>query len=347
MKLCVTKRINDILAIPDLKELTIDDFTWHVNLHVINHQKFVLFTHALTGFTLYLAPVSKKQFNRLDKLFYAALEEAFLAHGYIKEAINGYIEASKTVTYGKTSNRSVISQSTVRFKYMFANLSLYDASHMFQTLLGVNTNQLLGKIAEPMKLMEELLATYLPKDHQYSAYVFDFIIDLGEKEVIRRLAVPSNYTLYHLHYAIQTAFGFENAYFHYFQNQEDMSLYTIVLDQSDRDQDFKDELMVPIDILLTHQIHYLYADGMGWEFHIVHKETLTSPNKIACSCIYHEQENLPNHVDGLMGYGVLMAMMHSNDETVKDNAKKWIKLNIKPFDLERVNKELKRLSVMY
>lgn len=138
--------------------------------------------------------------------------------------------------------------------------------------------------------------------------IHKFYIELLETDplVWRRIVVPSDYTLYQFHMAMQGAFGWENR--HLFQFCEsgfsDKTVYGIPGDDIDPDMktlDAKKTKMNKIFKEAGDRYRYIYDFGDSWEHRIVLENV--EPKEMLVPCCLDGAGNCPpEDVGGVYGY---------------------------------------------
>jgi len=142
-----------------------------------------------------------------------------------------------------------------------------------------------------------------------------------EPLIWRRLQVPGNYTLWDLHVAIQSAFGWNDSHLHGFRqpdHQDHGSPFGIPMDESD---DLAPTLPGwehrVADILTTAnpRLEYEYDFGDGWEHVITLEEVLTAaPGKKYPRCTAGERSGPPDDCGGPGGYESLLETLANPED---------------------------------
>ena len=81
---------------------------WHANLLLIERRKCVIFTNDATLYSLFVPRLIKPDFQKLSSIFISNLAANFTYEGldkYIDEVLEDY---QNNVSFGKSSNRSVL-----------------------------------------------------------------------------------------------------------------------------------------------------------------------------------------------------------------------------------------------
>lgn len=343
MKLCVTKKVSDFLGFSALQDMQMDDFMWHVHFITFNRKKMFVFCHALTGYSLYMYGIKKSDFKNSEALLLKSLKESLISSGYPIEAIEAYMNRQVTVDFGKTSSRAVIGQTTTRTHYGMLYLEHFNPDTIHQSLMGYHANRLLGKTQSPNVLMKNLLLRYLPEGYTYKAHVFNIVIDLEKSEVIRQLVVPSTFRLFHLHEAIQIAFGWNNEHLHLFHDTVKDLFYEVPHPYEPfSDTPCLDETLHSVELALTNDLIYEYDFGDSWMHHITYVKTISSQNEINCECVSYEGDTIPENVGGVLGYlDFLEVISNPNHEDYLMFNNWFNSIAYTPFDLNNINRLLR------
>jgi len=346
MTLCLTKKVQDMFQVKGLKSVetpTID--TWHVTIDTINRKKMLVFCHVETGYTLFLYGLKKSDVKNLNSIFIDVLQESLRFDGFTTTAIDEFVLRLGDFSFGKTSNKSIIAKTTLRKQSMYAYLEYLDKHKRNQKIIFHRVNHLLDrKQNDPHTLMKDLLKQWIPSPVSYTGHEVDVAIELEEGKILRRLLVPSHYTLNDLHVVIQKAFGWKNIHLHDFFNDNSSEAYAIPEDLAELNDDYLDSRLLTLDEAFMNWMEwdYNYDFGDDWTHHIFCRMTHHSPHKIIPKCISFEGDNIPEDVGGILGYENFLTICNNPDHPEHESMKQWIQLiDHHSFDLELLNNSLK------
>ena len=182
--------------------------------------------------------------------------------------------------------------------------------------------------------------------------IYQFYIELLESDplVWRRIVVPADYTFYHLHKAIQGAFGWENS--HLFQFSEsgfsDKTVYGIPGDDIDPDMitiDAKKTKMSRIFRKEGETYCYIYDYGDAWEHRLV-LEKKEAKDMAVPWCIDGAGACPPEDVGGIHGYQQMLEVLKKPRHPEKAGYIEWLglvpgeKWDAKFCSIRDVNKRL-------
>lgn len=94
---------------------------WFANVRRIERRKCVIFTHAPTLYSFWVAGVMREDFDRFGRFFTESLRRFMVFDNYQPEVVDRAIASMGTIRFGKTNNRSTLGTMTD-----FLNLSGYE-----------------------------------------------------------------------------------------------------------------------------------------------------------------------------------------------------------------------------
>jgi hypothetical protein len=193
------------------------------------------------------------------------------------------------------------------------------------------------------------LAAPLPAKRKRSAGpapIYQIKVSLrGAKPPIwRRLEVPANTSLAHLHAVIQVAFGWEDYHMHVFETPYGQ------FGTPSEDLDHRAEEPVSLDQVLPEvksRIRYTYDFGDDWEHDIVLEKILDrDPADQYPRCTGGRRTGPPEDCGGIWGYAELVEVLGDPGHPEHDERLEWLGLqdasefDPAEFDAEGVNKTL-------
>jgi hypothetical protein len=176
--------------------------------------------------------------------------------------------------------------------------------------------------------------------------------EIDSPEVWRRVLVPSTFTFYKLHRAIQTSFGWKN--YHLFQFIEFERSFTMPLNIGMPDPEFDEHVSNAKKIRLNQifpfeeKLKYIYDFGDVWEHVITLEQTFDEESKHA-SLVAGEGACPPEDCRGPHGYEDLKTIMADPEHEEYEDFRLWLGLrknqNWDPyaFDKDKVAAKVARL----
>jgi len=165
----------------------------------------------------------------------------------------------------------------------------------------------------------------------------------------RRVLVAGHYTLADLHYVIQFAMGWMDSHLHHFEVSG--THYSLPLRGTDwEDGGEVDSRPVRLDGIAPQvktKFLYLYDFGDSWEHDVlVEKISPPDPKMKSPACLAGKGACPPEDVGGVWGYAEFLQAIKDPEHPEHDEYLEWVgdEFDPKAFDLEAVNKALKRLK---
>ena len=161
-----------------------------------------------------------------------------------------------------------------------------------------------------------------------------------EPPVWRRLVVPSDFTLYDLHYVIQVAMGWEDCHLHDFT----IKRQRYVVPGSDDFGDPADETKARLRDVAgpRSKIVYQYDFGDSWNHVIVVEKVLESADGPLPSCIAGARACPPEDSGGAWGYEDKLQALANSDDEDGEELREWMGEDFDPeqFEVTVVNRQL-------
>lgn len=199
--------------------------------------------------------------------------------------------------------------------------------------------------------------------------VLQFRIELlGIEPLIwRRIQIPSDYTFWDLHVAIQSAFGWNDSHLHEFSVPQESGRSNKCFGLPTDEDDFRapDDRPLPgwkhrvADYFQTpgKKAAYCYDFGDDWQHVMILEDILPSaPGKKYPRCIGGERAGPPDDCGGVSGYENLLEILTDRDHEEHDSSHTWAasikglrgKFDPEAFDEQRVKFEnpARRLKTM-
>lgn len=346
MILCLTKKVQELFHVDNLNNYPEkDERMWHVTVEPYEKKRLFIFTHVTTSYTLIFYGLKTKYLKNIDLYFKESLKKALVFDGFTPAAADAFIEHQGSVSFGKTNNRSIISNTTQRKFSAYGFLDHISLDDVFQKITSHRVNQMLGiGYKTPRELMEELIQTLLDITSSHVGYELDINIDLEDDHVMRRIIVPNHYTLDDLHIVIQKVFGWKNMHLHEFINTKNNKSYTPLYEDIDGfELSLNSKSMSLNDAFDTFdEWVYTYDFGDDWKHHIFCRMSIHQNEPIRTLCTQFEGENIPENVGGVPGYHTYKKIMSDINHNEYNSYKNWLKaIEYEPFNHLLVNMSLR------
>jgi len=161
-------------------------------------------------------------------------------------------------------------------------------------------------------------------------YVFHIKLEETEPEVWRRIVVPTDYTFYQLHKAIQGAFGWENSHLFQFSQSGlmDKICYGYAGDDIDPEITTIDARKTRISKIFKkagQTYCYIYDFGDGWTHQIL-LEKIEQKDMYVPYCLDGSGACPPEDVGGISGYYEMVKILKKKQHPEKDSYIQWLGL---------------------
>ncbi|KAG0204128.1 hypothetical protein BGX28_003851 [Mortierella sp. GBA30] len=163
----------------------------------------------------------------------------------------------------------------------------------------------------------------------------------------RRILVPSNITLLHLHSIIIAAMGWSGGHSHEFQvgskTYADAFLASMMADMG---ESMGDESKVYLNQVAAEPMSfgYLYDQGDNWEHEIKFEKTVPfTENMVLPSCVAGKRACPPDDCGGVWGYEDLVEKLQGPNNAEKRELQNWLgrKFDPEEFSLPLINLRLR------
>lgn len=346
MILCLTKKVQELFHVDNLNNYPEkDERMWHVTIEPYEKKRLFIFTHATTSYTLIFYGLKTNHLKNIDLYFKESLKKVLVFDGFTPTAADAFIEHQGSVSFGKTNNRSIISNTTQRKFSAYGFLDHISLDDVFQKITSHRVNQMPGiGYKTPRELMEELIHTLLDITSSHVGYELDINIDLEDDHVMRRIIVPNHYTLDDLHIVIQKVFGWKNMHLHEFINMNNDKSYTPLYDDIDGFEHSLNSKSITLEDAFEKFDKWVYTYDFGddWKHHIFCRMSIHQNEPIRTLCTQFEGENIPENVGGVPGYHTYKKIMSDINHNEYNSYKKWLKaIDYEPFNHLFVNMSLR------
>lgn len=177
--------------------------------------------------------------------------------------------------------------------------------------------------------------------------IYQFKITLKDTKppIWRRIRIPSTYTFWDLHVAIQDAMGWTDSHLHEFTVKNPLSRDELYFGIPDEESDFElDKTTLPgwkhkiskyISLMIP-TIEYVYDFGDNWRHKVELEEVLPAEKDLAYPrCIKGKRACPPEDCGGPWGYQELLEVLSDPGHEEYESTKEWVQsFKEGPFDPE-------------
>lgn len=162
----------------------------------------------------------------------------------------------------------------------------------------------------------------------------------------RRFQVSGNYSLYQLHYVLQTVMGWDNSHLHQFTI--DGEFYSDPADDEFGSIGTSDEMRFKLNKVIPRngfKFIYEYDFGDSWTHTLLVEKILTAERGVRYPiCIKGKRACPPDDIGGIWGYESFLEAINDPKHPDYDEYQEWFGGEFDPeaFDLEGINQELHR-----
>jgi Plasmid pRiA4b ORF-3-like protein len=183
-----------------------------------------------------------------------------------------------------------------------------------------------------------------------SVYQLKVTLRDSKPPIWRRIQVPADITLAKLHRIIQVTMGWSNSHMHQFIVGD--AYYGVPDSGMDfgMDMEVKSESKVKLDKVAAAEksrFVYEYDFGDSWEHQILVEKILPATEGAQYPiCLAGKRACPPEDIGGVWGYDGFLEAIKDPEHPEHDDMVEWMDEDFDPeaFDLERINKALKRLA---
>jgi len=164
----------------------------------------------------------------------------------------------------------------------------------------------------------------------------------------RRVQVPGDISLFHLHNVLQVVMGWTNSHLHQFRNEE--NVYGFPADPefyASGDLDERKYTVADIAPCEKSRFLYEYDFGDGWEHEVLVEAELPPMVKRQAICMDGKNACPPDDCGGVPGYYNLLEAIKDPKHKEHKDLLEWLGGSYEPrhFDTEKVNARLKRMKI--
>lgn len=346
-----TKKVLDTLKIDAAKIVSPEGFdqlpeslyAWHANIVNINRRKVLVLMNNETRFPIVINRLLKKDLSNFEKLIHDAIRTALQMEGVIETVIDKYFALSKSLSFSKTANRSIIS----KLNNMVYDVDLWseyiEKDVTIQKYISPIVSRMIQSDAQnkgfyPNEKMLESLAKLtgyndVSRIMEIELYQLKIKLNLDGHDIWRRVQIPAHYSFRSLHNLIQIVFDWQNKHLHEFsvERSDDKNLKIIMDDDPEimefanfSSNDIVQERFISLsEIFSQHsEVFYTYDFGDSWEHMIALEKTITSTSSNTL-LLASKGERPPEDVGGEYGFNEYLSAINSTNSPEHEMMKIW------------------------
>lgn len=343
-------------------------FAWHANIDTINRRKVLVLMNNETRFPIVINRLLKKDLSNFEKLIHDAIRTALQMEGVTETVIDKYLALSKSLSFSKTANRSMISKLN-NMVYEVELWSEYiEKDVTIQKYISPIVSRMIQSDAKkegyyPNEKMLKSLAKLtgyndVSRIMEIELYQLKIKLDLDGHDIWRRVQIPAHYSFRSLHNLIQIVFDWQNKHLHEFsvERSNDKNL-KIIMDDDPEIMEFanlsgneivQERFISLSEIFSQHsEVFYTYDFGDSWEHMITLEKTIISSSPHA-TLIEKKGERPPEDVGGEYGFNEYLSVIHNLNSPEHGMMKTWAETQKeRTFSLKYTNYYLKNILHNY
>ena len=283
--------------------------------------------------------------------------------GIAPELIDQYMaDCDDTVTFTKTANRTNVARLNKLCEraawYAEAEVLTTDELLQRRILFPLNYDfitdksiPIKGYFIPYEKFAKDLAVRYDASPYHCRAAELEVELELEPESVCRRrIVVPLSYTFQQLHLALQELFCWQDYHLHDFwieRYPDGRMKYTLIgfprEDEYEGETTRMDQDVCLSEIFPTYDhIIYNYDFGDDWIHHIRLVRIVEDYDKNVPVCLTSEGDAPPEDVGGPGGYAEMLRVLADPQDAEYKDIKSWLEgMDLKPFNLEQVNRNLR------
>lgn len=383
MQICCTKKLLDQIKIkPEETSQEVEPlFSWHANLITIDRRKTIVLVNDQNRYAIILYGLKAKDFTNLDQIILQGIRETLQEEGIKAEIIDEFLTKLPNVTYSKTRGRSLVARMNQACEYAHYYIRDHNPNSVFQPRVSAKLSRsLVGTGAKdyyrPNEAMYQALKNFIKQDNIFEteAVTLKITLKLDNRNIWRRLIVPTNITFSKLHEILQVAFnwkdyhlyefyifgedrkvvpGYEGAHYNHSGYLPDGSRATLNLVCDEEAFDYGDDkipMKLACDFRLRDSLqdskiwNYTYDFGDNWVHLIEVENILEDYDKNYSICLEGEGNAPPEDVGGEPGFEEFLRVISDKDDPDYEHMSAWGKSQgYSEFSVEEINFRLQRI----
>lgn len=359
MQIALTKKLADAMGIKPspVKEEVDPLFCWTANWTKVwentRVDDMLVLVNKATRFTVAIYQVKRKNLKNVEEMMTNAIRNTLLGLNINPEIVTEYMNLLGDVEFVKNQDRrasSWVSQSGVYSSFAVAR-EYTGHEKVFDNRVGMNVNHIIVNSSnsysegfipyeEMMKALTELTGK---KPYNYRAFELLLTLDLEIYKATRRVIVPANFKLKHLHRLMQSVFNWEDYHLHDFTiiNPDDHNIiYRLVPNEDDLEYDGNAVLIADrtLDEFFPKYNHMVYTYDMGdnWEHDIQLIQVIEDHHEESPYLLEAKGQTPPEDVGGIPGFQRFHEIMQNPHDPEYDEVKAWARYwSLELFDFEK------------
>ena len=166
-------------------------------------------------------------------------------------------------------------------------------------------------------------------------YQFKITLKYITPKIWRRIQVPSNYSFWDLHVAIQNAMGWYDCHLHQFDMKNPRTGFPTIIGTTECDESEEKAKIARYFLPTNKKAIYEYDFGDLWQHEIVLEKILPAVTGSKYpQCIGGKRACPPEDCGGPYGYGRLLAIIKNRKHAEYKETKEWLSDRFDPEDFD-------------
>jgi len=362
MQVGCTKKLLDYIGLKAKPIETQEDpaLSWSANILTILHRRCVVVANDSSRYGFALYGIKSKDIKDIGGLILEGVRACLEVECIAPELIERYLDdCGSGVTFTNTANRSLVARLNQLCRLFEFFATDFTTEQLLQRQVMLRLNQDLISMKDGQKrvyfsaherLGEDIRRRY--KSHPYRCQAVEFEVELElDSPCRRRIVVPLGYTFRQFHEVLQSIFCWQRHHLHDFwieRYPNGRLKYTLVgypREYEEEGETTRDDALVCLSEIFPDHDHiiYNYDFGDNWIHHIRLVGIIDAYDKNYALCLSGEGDAPPEDVGGPGEYARLLRVLSDPKDPEHDDLKAWYASTFsRPFDLEDVNRRLKR-----
>ncbi len=362
MQVGCTKKLLDYIGVKAGPIETQEDpaLGWSANILTINHRRSVVVANDSSRYGFVLYGIKSKDIKGLGGLILEGVRACLEVECIAPELIERYLDdCGSGVTFTKTANRSLVARLNQLCILVEFFAEEFTTGQLLQRQVILRLNEDLFTIKDSQKrdyfsvherLGEDIRRRYGIHPYRCQAAEFEVVLEL-ESLCRRRIVVPLGYTFRQFHEVLQSLFCWQRYHLHdfwierYLNGRLKHTLVGYPREYEEEGETTQEDALVCLSEIFPPHDHIIYNYDFGddWIHHFRLVGIIDEYDKNHAVCLSGEGEAPPEDVGGAFGYARLLRVLSDPTDPDHDDLKIWYdSMHCMPFDLERVNRRLKR-----
>ena len=348
MQIALTKKLADAMGIkPSPAKEEVDPLLyWTANWTKVwdnrRVEDMLVLVNSATRFTVAIYQVKRKNLKNVEEMMKNAIKNTLLSLNINPEIVTEYMDLLGDVEFVRNQDRRAVAWITQSGLHSSFSVAEEYTGHekVFDDRVGMNVNHRLVNYTNdfneafvPYKVMIKSLTELTGKlAYNYRAFELLLTLDLEIYKATRRVIVPANFKLKHLHRLMQTVFGWQDYHLHDFTiiNPDDPNVISrLVPHEDDLEYDSNAVLYAnhTLDEFFPKYNHMIYTYDMGdnWEHNIELIQVIENHHEETPYLLEAEGQTPPEDVGGIPGFLRFYEIMQNPQDPEHDEVKAWVR----------------------